>query len=290
VGGWTDACCDVEGTFGDVPIPTDYRSKLVEEGREVCSDLRRAWLLIAVSEDDAEVTVDGDSLGLSPLGLQEALPGVYQVSASKPGFRGATDTVTVTPADTAIADLVLVPETGLVDVVSHPSGARLFIDGVAVGVTPLDSLRLDSGQCYVRMERHLHEAWAGSLNVLGGATTSLEISLDEKTRGKALLRSALLPGWGQRYGERKALGWSYTLAQVASLGFATYSFVRYDESLSEYEDAKAAYEGALDNHDELWQDLQGKHDTLRDDRRMRSYAVSFAAGMYVWNLMDTLLF
>jgi len=52
-----------------------------------------ASLLIAVNADDAEVRVDGEVVGQSPLAPLEVAPGRHTVSVTRPGFRPGSRSV-----------------------------------------------------------------------------------------------------------------------------------------------------------------------------------------------------
>ena len=98
-----------------------------------------AQLKLAVSEIDAEVSIDGAAVGRSP--LTEALlqnPGPHQISLKKPGFVALTQQFVLTRGVNELS-MALVPEvlTGKLHVeTSSPGVAELLIDNQVVGLLP----------------------------------------------------------------------------------------------------------------------------------------------------------
>ncbi len=68
--------------------------------------------------------------------------------------------------------------TGSLFVDSRPRGARVFVDGRAVGVTPLSLADIPVGARVIRLELPNHRAWTDSRQVVAGATTRVTGSLE----------------------------------------------------------------------------------------------------------------
>jgi serine/threonine protein kinase len=69
--------------------------------------------------------------------------------------------------------------TGSLYVDSRPRGARVFIDGRPVGVTPLQLPDVAVGSHVVRMELEKHRTWASSTRVVAGETMKVTGSLEQ---------------------------------------------------------------------------------------------------------------
>jgi hypothetical protein len=67
---------------------------------------------------------------------------------------------------------------GSIFVDSRPRGARVFIDGRAVGVTPLRLGDVRAGSHTVRMELADHSTWIATRYVLAKQETAVTGSLD----------------------------------------------------------------------------------------------------------------
>jgi PEGA domain len=69
--------------------------------------------------------------------------------------------------------------TGTLSVDSRPRGARVFVDGRAVGVTPLQLGDIPVGARVIRLELPNHRTWTDSRRVVAGETTRVTGSLEQ---------------------------------------------------------------------------------------------------------------
>jgi hypothetical protein len=86
-------------------------------------------------------------------------------SASPPPSKPAA-----TPAPTSL--------TGALYVDSRPRGARIYVDGRAVGTTPLQLSKIDIGSHVVRLELAGHQTWTSAARVVAGSTAKVTGSLE----------------------------------------------------------------------------------------------------------------
>lgn len=97
------------------------------------------------------------------------------VARTLPGSRGEPDRARPTsPAEVRAADA---PST--LTFASRPSGAQVFLDGVAVGRTPLTVPNVKTGSHRVRLELAGHQTWATVVNVAPGSRQRVGASLDQ---------------------------------------------------------------------------------------------------------------
>jgi formylglycine-generating enzyme required for sulfatase activity len=111
--------------------------------------------VVVTAESPAQVSVSGLVL---PFGERYLLRrGEYEVSASAEGYHTMVIEVTVGQQDSQTVELILQPLPGLLSVESVPAGARVFIDGEAVGETPLLDLAVAAGEHTLQLqaERYL---------------------------------------------------------------------------------------------------------------------------------------
>ncbi|NCF17970.1 MAG: PEGA domain-containing protein [Haliea sp.] len=142
----------------------------------------RSLQVVVIAENPAEVDIDGLAL---PFGERYLLrPGTYQVTATAEGYHPMVTEVTVNDRDSQRAELVLRPLPGLLSVNSQPPGAKVLIDGEAVGETPLADLPVEAGehQLQVQLDRYLPHA------------QPLEITGRQLPQGMEL---ALSPAWAE---------------------------------------------------------------------------------------------
>jgi hypothetical protein len=72
-----------------------------------------------------------------------------------------------------------VAETGTLLVESRPPGATVFMDGRAVGRTPLNVPDVKAGDHGVRLELAGHRQWTTSIKVVGGTPNRIGASLEK---------------------------------------------------------------------------------------------------------------
>jgi len=179
---------------------------------------------------------------------------------------------------------------GRARIMTDPTGADVMIDGTHLGTAPLKDLELPTGICDVLLTKRLHEDWIGTLEIVDGGTSILDIDLREKTRGKAFMRSLILPGQGQRYRERPLPGWFYTLSTVGAICATGYLYNEYDDAYGRYESARETYDTAISGHDVLWSEVARTHDIAESKQSDFYLGVAVAAGLYLINLVDSLVF
>jgi serine/threonine protein kinase len=177
------------------PVP---RVKPVTSGR----------LIVTSNPAKAGVTINGKWSGRTPLTLDNLKFGKYEVRVVEKGFEVARERFTLSEsAASRTVDVALrrvpadkrasVPEprpaqstaaaapskppvaaTGAIFVDSRPRGARVFVDGKEVGVTPLTLAAQPVGSHVVRLELADHQSVTATTQVVGQKTASVTLSLD----------------------------------------------------------------------------------------------------------------
>jgi hypothetical protein len=146
------------------------------------------------------VTVNGTWRGRTPLTLDELDFGSYTVRVVQPGYTVAREefrlsagqpsqTMSVqlrrsasaakpSPAQPARQAGRTAVGTGSVYIDSRPRGARVFVDGKPIGVTPLRLGEVKAGSHTVRLELADHRTWIDTKYVLAGQETTFTGSLE----------------------------------------------------------------------------------------------------------------
>jgi len=103
-------------------------------------DLEPAWAVVTFTSQPsgAEVLVDGESVGLTPVNA-ELLQGERDVTLKLAGHKAWQEEFLVTAGRDMVApEVLLVPADGLVFIRSNPSDASVTINGQFMGQTPLE--------------------------------------------------------------------------------------------------------------------------------------------------------
>ncbi|MBQ4199493.1 MAG: PEGA domain-containing protein [Kiritimatiellae bacterium] len=94
-----------------------------------------ARLKIVTDPEQAKVYVDGDYRGKSPVELDDVKPGKHDVRVELEGYASSERTVELQNGGEATERFSLANVLGRLEIVTSPPGAKVFVDGKAVGVT-----------------------------------------------------------------------------------------------------------------------------------------------------------
>lgn len=120
-----------------------------------------------------------------------------------------------------------------------------------------------------RLLRHLGQA---VLEVRDEERRELEAQLSRVSRGAALVRSALLPGWGQRYQGYKWRGHVMLTLTISSLAYAVVAEKDYRKARDGYANAREEFEQRYDQY------------TSKADRA--DLALGIVGSLWVANMLD----
>jgi formylglycine-generating enzyme required for sulfatase activity len=149
-----------------------------------------------LAQGEAEITLSG---GLYlPFGGRYLLrQGEYQVTAEAPGYHPLVSEVTVTGGDSQTLELTLQPLPGRISFVSQPPGAKILVDGDALGNTPLRDHSVESGEHQLRFELDRYLPLEQALTVTGRqveqqiemalAPAWADVSIDSNPPGASIL-------------------------------------------------------------------------------------------------------
>ena len=157
-------------------------------------------LIVRSTPSGANVTVNGRWRGRTPLTLGQLPLQSYAVRVAQSGFEAATESVALTsgtPERSLALRLQRSPRaaprpaapappqpaspsvyTGSLYVDSRPRGARVSIDGRAVGVTPLRVPEVRIGSHVVRLELPDHRIWSSTATITAGQERRVTGSLE----------------------------------------------------------------------------------------------------------------
>jgi hypothetical protein len=199
----TPAVSDGADRGGGVPppVPADAPSPTpADASRRVAATTGR--IIVQSNPSRAGVTVNGQWRGRTPLTLDELPFGNYVVRVVQPGYAVSREEVSLSagePSRTlsmrlqrqaaareAARKTAPAPSqprapqsyTGAIYVDSRPQGARVFLDGRSVGVTPVTIPDVTIGSHVVRLELADHRRWSTTARVTSGQEVRVTGSLD----------------------------------------------------------------------------------------------------------------
>ena len=183
---------------------------------------------------------------------------------------------------------------GNVVINSSPQGALVTLSGQfqLSGVTPVKFDRALSGRYEVRIQRDGFETYSSVYYFAEAQNAQLDITLKKKTPAKAFFRSLVIPGWGQRYYGNSKKSTLITLGSIASV--AGYLVVKddYDTKVDEYNVARKSFTAAREWDDVVSLEADVRHTQSRanDAEDKVNILIATVVGVYVFNLLDTILF
>ena len=174
---------------------------------------------------------------------------------------------------------------------SKPAGATVHIENEIIGKTPCRFPYELSGRYRLKAQKKGYETWSRRIDFDHFNRDSLFIALAPKRHYKAVLRSLVLPGWGQLYTDQKLKGRALMTFQVLALGAAGYAHLQYRTRLDDYHQKIDRYEESLYSYQKerkAWKDLTASHAKLEDAFEFRQWLLYASAGVYLWNLIDSI--
>lgn len=160
-----------------------------------------ARLLVRSTPVGAEVFINGERRGVTPLALRDLPLGSYAVRVTRPGFvpadarvvldrgrpsrsielalvRGSEPGTATSSSGAALRrSAPPVTTTGSLVVETRPAGARVFVDGASVGVTPLSVLTMSAGAHQVRIELTGYMPIITTTTIEAGARARVAVTL-----------------------------------------------------------------------------------------------------------------
>ncbi len=146
-------------------------------------------LEVRAAVDGAEVLIDGESRGTTPLAPFEVEPGEREVAVTAERFRDFSTRLVIEGGGAAqTLEVELLPRWAEVTFASEPAGARVVLDGEALGTTPLTAEVLEGGHDFALLlaGRKPHR---GRLEVTAGEPRTLPAVALRPSDGNLVLAS-----------------------------------------------------------------------------------------------------
>ncbi|MGQ9632169.1 MAG: PEGA domain-containing protein [bacterium] len=139
----------------------------------------------------ADVYLDGKIMGKTPIAIANLDAKGYNLVIRKSGYRDYVESVEVRGDSVTSIRATLssaVRDTGAIYVSSNPSGAKVFLDGVERGVSPLAMKDIPVGRHAVEVRAEDYDAWWGEVDVKRNQVELVEAEL-KKASGSVMVIS-----------------------------------------------------------------------------------------------------
>jgi hypothetical protein len=144
------------------------------------------WIYVSSSPGGASVTLDGNSVGQTPvsgsLKLNSIAVGEHTVMLVLPGYKSHSSRASVSANTVSEVSAVLVPEgtspgKGSMSISSNPSGVNVFMDNNFIGISPLTENDIGAGNHLVTFKMDGYQDYSTDALVNAGATSSVSAAL-----------------------------------------------------------------------------------------------------------------
>lgn len=199
---------------------------------------------------------------------------------------------------------IVVEETGILEVITKPRGAKVILDGYRIkGTTPLTIDGLSVGEHYLVLQKEGYAEIRRSVIIEQNKKTKFKEKLPlpgspvkvekEKviTKSGAVLRSAIIPGFGQYWAERKIPAGVYLVGEIAAVGFLVYAISNNSSLVDDYDQARYRYQQAdAYEVDARRKEMETAWTDADDSKSLVVTASAVLAGWHLVNIVDAVLF
>ncbi len=134
-------------------------------------------IVVQSGTPEVEVYLNGTYKGLAPLEIGELEPRSYEVELKKANHDSFSKTVRIEAGTVERIDVKLQEASASASISSTPSGAKLFVDGRLMGVTPFKVGGLNAGSYSVELNRDGYAPLKRTLYLKTGENTSVNYSM-----------------------------------------------------------------------------------------------------------------
>lgn len=145
------------------PLPREAQATIAPQPTEIAPAPQNGWLTLHSSPENAEVIIDGEVLGRTPLEQYELAPGTYTVTFSYNG-QLSEHALKITPGDTTEFTYRF-PGFAALDIQTTTSGSDIYLNGKLAGESPLKIEGLAPGTYTITVKK------------IGYATTERTVTL-----------------------------------------------------------------------------------------------------------------
>jgi hypothetical protein len=164
----------------------------------------------------AEVSIDGDSVGQTPVSKVLGLAaGEHTIRVARPGFAPYIDVFRTKPGQVAKIDVELVPVAGVISLTSPTGAVRVFVDDKYIGDAPVES-ELTPGSHQVRVERGGFYPESFAVSAVAGQVIEKAVTLKDlpPELNPYLRKAPPPPKWYQKW-------WVWTIGAAGVVVVAT---------------------------------------------------------------------
>jgi len=252
--------------------------------------LQPAGLLSVESQPPgADVFLDQRFLGRSPLETP-VQAGEHGIQVMTGDYQDFHKVVTVAPGERIEVKAVLEKMLGRLTIKGLPDGASIFLDQKFLGYTPILNFPVAVGEHQIRfaMAGFVNTNETYSVTVIQDMEAELVIEAQMKSSLSAAWRSAVFPGWGQYYSERKNWAYAYIAGEIVLITAVISTSALYSQSIDNYQSARTDYLSQVEESDVIScrEIMLDRYDEVKQYERLAKGLAYGAAGFWALNILD----
>jgi len=146
--------------------------------------------------DGANVTINGELKGATPLQLNDLVSGNYDISITANGYKTYSDNIKLKKGDSKKIEIPLIPLTGNLAIITEPPGAQIRIDNKPLNsLSPTSVDKITAGKHTIVISKNGYASYTAEINVTPGQTKSLNLTLNPAFG----ILNILVKPWGSIY-------------------------------------------------------------------------------------------
>ncbi|RPJ81883.1 MAG: PEGA domain-containing protein [Deltaproteobacteria bacterium] len=156
-----------------MPIIPEKTSEIKEE-----AILTGKASIVSIPEG-ASVLMNGIDKGVTPVALNDIEEGEYDITIRKEGFEPYTEKIMISSTKTGEVTATLQPVNGVLQIISEPAGAEVYIDNVKSGITPIRLSPAAKGDHHIRIDKPGYETWTKEIAIIPGEQSTVTAQLTD---------------------------------------------------------------------------------------------------------------
>jgi len=279
------------------PMYQDYLETFVlgnGESKNIEPELKKKTGGLIIKSDPlvAEVEIDGEIKGQTPLTLDKIEFGTYNIKVIKKDFQTEEQKVDITTTRSKTIFMTLKQAKGELTISGNPNGAYVLINKRHIGNIPLQNYEISKGSYDIKIKAKGYEKQKQTISISPNEKKNIAVQLKIKSKSKALARSLFIPGLGQHYLEKPGKAVLFPLMEIGAIAGAFVFNDQYNKTVKEYNSLKESYSTALDlvEIDDYFSQMETKYNDIESAELMRNICIGAAVGIWLWNIVDAALF
>lgn len=250
---------------------------------------RSGTLFVHSDPENADVFVDQRHVGTTPF-ENKVLAGEHGIQVMTGDYQAYHKVVEVPPGGKAEVFAVLKKLQGRLTILGLPDSADVFLDRRFFRKTPIEGAVLDVGEYDVTYLVPGYERPAQSYRavVIQDMTAEVNIDARRKSAFNAAWRSAVFPGWGQYYAERKNASYLYIAGELSLATATVASVLLYNQAVVDYNEARSEYLVQIIENEIIRTrgNMTSRYDKVEKYRTLAQVFTALSAGLWIWNVVD----